>query len=453
MLPNLEKIPSSFIQDNGFKGRKLKTDKYGFTISKCKEQYWSKEYILQELGKREDISNYCISEEQHQDGTPHYHGYIELRNRKIITGDRLDYLKHANMIFKPGTQWLSYVSKYSSVLTSINLRKVLIESPKTWAKEVIKRLDQGISIKAIIEQNKLMAFNKGSKITSFISLLERADEEAITEEEVKNYSRLNTLKSIPISKEPYKTYTYDGTTDTRTECQAILNDQEIKILTKLNEMLKFKWSRPKICQKELSDDHPYLKALLLVSPPSYGKTSLINLFEAYFPSYLYPTDNWFRLYKNYTYYFINWNEPKISRSNLEFIKQLLEGLRSVLNVKNKRSSKNDNPLTIITSNNSLKKLVTDCREYMIQSDCTRQGLDYIDTCSSCKRTQQLREKGKATTYNCKSPVRELNQDGEAAYNQLYKRIYEIELRRPLFFLIDYIKQQFKNHINTENPST
>lgn len=95
--------------------------------------------------------------------------------------------------------------------------------------------------------------------------------------------------------------------------------------------------------------------ILIHGPTSTGKSVLLFCLRNIYPYYQYPRDGWFQTYTNSFYWFIYREEVGFGEHNFE--KMFLGGDPITLNVKKGSTLKEDNPLVVMTSNDSLKSLL------------------------------------------------------------------------------------------------
>jgi len=91
--------------------------------------------------------------------------------------------------------------------------------------------------------------------------------------------------------------------------------------------------------------------------PNMGKSALLNFIKTTTACYMWPQDNWWDHYENYLYQFILWDEFSLIGKQVEFLNQFLAGDNMRLAMKGNFTLKQDNPLVIMTSNDSLEEHV------------------------------------------------------------------------------------------------
>ena len=145
--------------------------------------------------------------------------------------------------------------------------------------------------------------------------------------------------------------------------------------------------------------------------PSQGKTSIMNLIAEQSPCYFWPSDLWFSLYENNMHQFILFDEMSLTGISADFIKQLLAGNSLQLAQKGTSLIKTDNPLTIMSSNHSLRSIVR--KKINFQCRCNEHELPEHILCANGK--------------DCK-----LNLNAESLYLALLARMTVFRITKPLF---------------------
>lgn len=102
-----------------------------------------KEAALKEFDSRFRIKEYIIAEEKHQDGSPHLHCYLKLRDRTRFRKDLFDLEGyHGNyQIARSFKCVVKYVTKEHNYLTNIDIESALAKKGKLTKEDLLKDVD------------------------------------------------------------------------------------------------------------------------------------------------------------------------------------------------------------------------------------------------------------------------------------------------------------------------
>lgn len=98
----------------------------------------SKEQLLLYIRSIIQIKEYCIAEEQHQDGRPHLHVFLQLTTRLNTTRPRYFDVTHEGIVYHPNTQAVKsiknvseYITKDDNYIFSDKFKN--LQQPQTWS--------------------------------------------------------------------------------------------------------------------------------------------------------------------------------------------------------------------------------------------------------------------------------------------------------------------------------
>lgn len=127
------------MSENGPK--RLKAKGWFCTWPKCT---LSKEEALKILDGKLQIKEYVICEEKHEDGSPHLHAFIKLKNRVYFKADRFDLEDfHGNyQVAKSFRAVIRYVTKENNFISNIDIKSALSGKSKLVKEDLLRDVDE-----------------------------------------------------------------------------------------------------------------------------------------------------------------------------------------------------------------------------------------------------------------------------------------------------------------------
>jgi len=263
---------------------------------------------------KDELQGYLVCEEDHKDGTPHLHVFIQFKQKKTFCRtDCFDFIggKHGNyQVTKSVKKWVEYCTKGTNWVA----KGVDVESIKK--KKAPKNEEVA---KSIMEGESLVEINK--KHPGYVMINKRKLEE---------YESWIKCENAKKQKLEWKAPNLEG-----------LTDANLQIAT---------WISKNIRQARA------FKApqLYIHGPRNLGKTSLIEWLEKYLSVYHMPTTEEF--YDQYSddYDLVVLDEFK-GQKTIQFLNQFLQGSAMPIRKKGSQGMKYKNLPVVILSNYTLSE--------------------------------------------------------------------------------------------------
>jgi hypothetical protein len=113
------------------------------TYPQCK---MTKEELLKNLDSRfpNEISEYVICLEQHQDGNPHLHAFVKFKPRKRIKSNSFDFEGYHGH-YEAAKSWkavICYVTKYKDYISNFDVKKAMSKKGKMKKEDLLRDVDE-----------------------------------------------------------------------------------------------------------------------------------------------------------------------------------------------------------------------------------------------------------------------------------------------------------------------
>ena len=261
---------------------------------------------------------YVIAEELHQDGTPHLHVGLEMKERLVSRRtDLFDFIGE----------------KHGNYQTMKNMKKCLEYITKDG-----KYLECGIDVSAVKKKQNGVTQSVALSVVSGKSMEEICQENPgffmMNKRKIEEFATWNQIRNLKKAKKEWIEFSGADIADLDTQ-------SERQIAIWLNENIK----KPRQFKQ---------KNLYISGPPNMGKSSLIKTLEKFLSVYWIPRDEeFYDGFENDCYDLAVLDEAKATKT-MQWLNQWLDGQSFYLRQKGKQYLKTQNIPTIILSNYKLE---------------------------------------------------------------------------------------------------
>ena len=279
---------------------------------------------LELICKGKNLSGLAVAQEKHQDGSFHYHCFLDFSKPFNTFNPRIFdiYEVHPKIeSVRNREKALGYILKEDRrVLMSQHIMNLLTRWDSTARYLIENYLKKGYGPDYTAVMMKDYGFNNVHKIKTWWKALQGGE-----------------IRKRELNKNGWE-----------------------PVLEKLKELDERIYRHLVVAAGYREDQARPLKTknlLLWSSKPSMGKTSFTLFLKEHLKSFDFPMDGWWDGYEDKFYQVIIWNETSFVGWSIQELNKFFDGSGMMLPIKGAKQTKSDNPLIIGTSNCDLRGLL------------------------------------------------------------------------------------------------